>query len=359
MSDAASRTARDRADEATLSAYDYELPGELIAQHPAPHRDASRLMVLGGDGGDPRHTDIGALPGLLRGGDLLVFNDVRVRRARLHGRAHSGGAVELLVLRELAPGIWDCLGRPARRLRVGARLVMAGDVEVEVVGVEAGTGRLRVSLGAAGDVGAYLERHGEIPLPPYIKRPDGPSDGDGERYQTVFADPVGAVAAPTAGLHFSERLLDDLRRVGVELAWVTLDVGPATFLPVRAERLDDCSLEPEWASIPPATEHAIAAAKRRGGRVIAVGTTTTRALESRAAEPLGLRAGEFPAGAFLRERGQFRVIDGLLTNFHLPRSTLLVLVSAFAGRQRVLAAYEEAVRLRYRFYSYGDAMLIL
>jgi S-adenosylmethionine:tRNA ribosyltransferase-isomerase len=345
--------------QADLCAFEYDLPAELIAQEPAPRRDDSRLMVVERRGGGLRHETFAALETLLRGGDLLVFNDVRVRPARLRGRALSGGAVELLLLREVAGGesVWECLGRPGRRLRAGARIALAEGRTAEVVA--AGDGRLRVSFAAVGDVASFLERHGEMPLPPYIKRPAGPSAGDRERYQTVFAAPVGAVAAPTAGLHFTEPLLERLRAAGVDLAWVTLDVGPATFLPVRSPDLDSYPLEAERASIPAPTVNAIAAAKESGGRVIAVGTTTTRALESRAAEPGGLAPGEFWAGAFLRRSDQFRVIDGLLTNFHLPKSTLLVLVSAFAGRRRVLAAYEEAVRRRYRFYSYGDAMLIL
>jgi len=345
-------------DEDRLSTYDYLLPPELIAQEPVASRGESRLMVVSrGRAEGWRHERFAALPRLLRAGDLLVFNDVRVRRARLRGRLPSGTVVELLLLREVAGGAWECLGRPGRRLRAGVLVHLPGDRAARIV--EQGSGLVVVSFDGVGDLDEYLARHGEIPLPPYIKRPNGPCVDDDARYQTVYARRIGAVAAPTAGLHFTHALIDELRATGVELAWVTLDVGPATFLPVRAENLAECRLDAERASIPERTADLLAATKGRGGRVIAVGTTTTRALESRAAAGEGVRAGEFGADAFLRRAGDFRVVDGMVTNFHLPQSTLLVLVCAFAGRRPMLAAYAEAVRQRYRFYSYGDAMLIL
>ncbi len=314
-------------------------------------------MVLDRAAGAVRHETIAGLPGLLRGGDLLVFNDVRVRPARLRGRLPTGGATEIVLLGECGEDVWECFGKPAKRLRIGTRIALPGGVEVEVVGNQ--DGRIRVSTRAIDDLSGYLAEHGEVPLPPYIRRPQGPSEDDRERYQTVFARREAAVAAPTAGLHFTESLLERLRAAGIGLAWVTLEVGPATFMPVRTEDLTGYQLDAERASIPAETVQQIRATKSAGGRVVAVGTTTTRTLESRAADPGGLAAGHFEAGAFLSESDQFRVIDGLLTNFHLPKSTLLVLVSAFAGRESVLAAYREAVRRRYRFYSYGDAMLIL
>ncbi len=344
-------------DAGSLAAYDYELPVELIAQQPAERRDDARLMVVERAGAGIRHAGVLALPRLLERGDLLVFNDVGVRAARVQGRAASGGAVELLFVRPVAGG-WYCLGKPGKRLRRGAKLELAGGVAAEVVERGAGDGAAVVSLPAVADVGAYLERCGEVPLPPYIKRPHGPDDVDRQRYQTVFARRPAAVAAPTAGLHFSERLLAELERAGVERASVTLEVGPATFLPVRGEALDEHRLDAEPAIIPAATVTAIEAAKRDGRRVIAVGTTTTRALES-AASAGDLKSGELSASLFIQPGHAFRVVDGLLTNFHLPRSTLLVMVAAFAGRQRILAAYAEAVRQGYRFYSYGDAMLIV
>jgi S-adenosylmethionine:tRNA ribosyltransferase-isomerase len=343
------------AEPVLLTDYDYDLPPELIAQTPAPARDAARLLVLDKRTGEIAHRGIRALPELLRRGDLLVLNDTRVRPARLACRGPSGGAIELLVLGEVTPGVWSCLGRPAKRLRPGTA-VRLPDGGTAVVRARTQPGRYEVEFPAATDVEALLARHGELPLPPYIRRPAGPLPLDRERYQTVFAAREGAAAAPTAGLHFTPDLLAALDRAGVERAYVTLAVGPATFLPVRVDDARQHRLEPEWAELPAAAAAAIGRARDRGGRVIAVGTTTTRALESAAAHELA--AGAFWADAFILPPYRFRVVDGLLTNFHLPRSTLLMLVSAFAGRERVLHAYAAAVRERYRFYSYGDAMLI-
>jgi len=339
-----------------LADFDYPLPAELIAQVPADQREQARLLVLGRSGASLRHQIVADLPGLLRAGDLLVFNDTRVRPARLHGHLGTGGAVELLLLAPEAGGVWTCLGRPGRRLRRGTVLQLPDGGTAQVAGPRPG-GRYGVDFGAR-DVAALLAAHGEVPLPPYIKRPDGPLPLDRERYQTVFARRDGAVAAPTAGLHFTPALLAALTAAGVDQAWLTLEVGPATFLPVRDDG-GPLRLEAEWAELPAATVAAIDAAKARGGRVVAVGTTTTRALESAAAQAAALQAGAFWADAVIRPGASFRVVDGLLTNFHLPCSTLLMLVSAFAGQQRVLDAYAVAVRHRYRFYSYGDAMLVL
>ena len=348
---------QDAAPADGLAGYDFDLPPERIAQEPAAEREASRLLVMRRAGGEPRHARVGDLPELLRAGDLLVFNDARVRPARLFGKGGGGGAVELLCLREREAGLWDCLGRPAKRLREGAVLAMAEGVEA-VVAARRGDGRYAIRFPSGLDVPAWLERWGEMPLPPYIKRPDGPTPLDQRRYQTVFARGAGAVAAPTAGLHFTVDLLERLRAAGVDLTWVTLDVGPGTFLPVRVEAPEEHPMEAEWACIPAAAAGRIAAAQRAGRRVIAVGTTTTRTLESAAAAPGGLRAGSFWADTFIRPGFRFRVVDALLTNFHLPRSTLLMLVSAFAGRERILETYATALASGYRFYSYGDAMLI-
>ncbi len=338
-----------------LAAFDYDLPPALIAQAPAERRDGARLLLLSRAGGAIAHRTVVDLPELLAPGDLLVFNDTRVRPARLFGRIDTGGAVELLVVRERPDGTWDCLGRPARRLRPGAQIDLP-DGASAMVRERLAPGRYAVAFANAPDVDALLSQHGELPIPPYIRRPDGPLPIDAERYQTVFAQAAGAVAAPTAGLHFSAALLDALTARGVARAFVTLDVGPATFLPLRDEAPH--SLEGEWASIPAPTVEAIARTRAAGGRVVAVGTTTTRALESAAARPGGLAPGSFWADAFIRPGFRFAVADALVTNFHLPRSTLLMLVAAFAGRAPVLAAYAEAVRAGYRFYSYGDAMLI-
>ncbi|MBX3028090.1 tRNA preQ1(34) S-adenosylmethionine ribosyltransferase-isomerase QueA [bacterium] len=337
----------------STAAFDFELPPELIAQVPAARRDGARLLVLGRRAGGLDHRAVSDLPGLLRPGDLLVFNDARVRPARLFGRIDSGGAVELLVVRARAGGVWECLGRPSRRLRPGMAVALP-DGSRATVRERLAPGRYALAF-SAGDVEGLLERHGELPLPPYIRRPDGPLPSDAERYQTVFARRPGAVAAPTAGLHFTPALLAALAGRGIDRAFVTLDVGPATFLPLRqaADGLDG-----EWAEVPAATVDAIARTRAAGGRIVAVGTTTTRALESAARRPGGLQPGGFWADAFIRPGFRFAVADALLTNFHLPRSTLLMLVAAFAGQAPVLAAYAEAVRARYRFYSYGDAMLI-
>ncbi len=342
---------------ARLSDYDYDLPPELIAQMPAPERDAARLLVLERTTGRVQHTAVRALGEYLRGGDLLVVNDTRVRPARLRCRTTSGGTVELLLVRARAPQHWECLGKPAKRLRPGNVLALPGGAAAVVMGRSA-PGRFVVEFGDGVDVPALLERHGELPLPPYIKRPHGALEIDRERYQTLFAAVDGAIAAPTAGLHFTPALLAALERAGVQRAVVTLAVGPGTFLPVRTDDVGMHAMEPEWAVVPAGTVEAIARTKAAGGRVIAVGTTTVRALESAARRPGGLAGGAFWADAFIVPGFGFRVVDALLTNFHLPRSTLLMLVSAFAGRARVLETYELAVREGYRFYSYGDAMLI-
>jgi S-adenosylmethionine:tRNA ribosyltransferase-isomerase len=340
-----------------LSDFDYALPAGLIAQVPLPERDASRLLVL--DRGSERtlHSTMRRLPEFLRAGDLLVFNDTRVRRARVFGRVAGGGSVELLLLDEVISGVWRCLGKPAKRLRPGTELRFPEGIRARVQ-AGPGDGRVDVAFSAPDDPSRLQSSHGEIPLPPYIKRPDGVLPLDEERYQTLFAAEPGAVAAPTAGLHFSADLLEELGHRGIEMAWLTLHVGPATFLPIREPTTREHTLEAETARIPAATADKIAAAKREGRRVIAIGTTTTRALESAAAATGAVTAGELRAGVFIVPGFRFRVVDAMLTNFHLPRSTLLVLVSAFAGRQKTLDRYRMAVREGYRFYSYGDAMLI-
>jgi S-adenosylmethionine:tRNA ribosyltransferase-isomerase len=341
-----------------LSDFDYVLPPDLIAQVPPAARDAARLLVLDRNTGAVRHDAVRNLPALLRAGDLLVFNDARVRRARLFGRTPTGAAIELLLLAEWSPGEWRCLGRPAKRLRPGAMLCFA-DGSTATVRDRLGPGRYAV--GFDGDVSSLLAGHGELPLPPYIKRPDGPLPLDHDRYQTVFAEREEAVAAPTAGLHFTPALIAALAAGGVGHTRLTLAVGPGTFLPVREPEVAAHRMEPEAAELPAATVEAITRTKAAGGRVIAVGTTTTRALESAAlrSESAKLAAGGFAADVFIVPGFRFRVVDALLTNFHLPCSTLLMLVSALAGREAVLAAYAQAVHERYRFYSYGDAMLIL
>ncbi|GIW41308.1 MAG: S-adenosylmethionine:tRNA ribosyltransferase-isomerase [Candidatus Binatia bacterium] len=347
-----SRRTADEVDLFDLEAYDYELPASSIAQRPLFRRDHARLLVLGRTGA-PGHFRVRDLPRLLRPGDLLVLNDTRVLPARLRARNVRGARVELLFVRTAGDGTWECLARPLRRARVGEELLLGGKDRLRVERVEGGRVFLRCEL----DVRDVLERYGEVPLPPYIRRSAEPDDR--ERYQTVFARAPGSVAAPTAGLHFTEELFRKLALAGVRTAFLTLHVGPGTFLPIRERDIRRHRLEPEWVSVPEEVARAVDEAKRRGRRVVAVGTTTCRALESRAKPDGTVVAGEGWAERYLVPGERFFVVDALFTNFHLPRSSLLALVCAFAGRERVLAAYREALARGYRFYSYGDAMLVL
>lgn len=334
-----------------LAELDYELPESAIAQRPAP-RGSSRLLVLDASG-DDRHRHVGDLPRLLRPGDLLVVNDTRVLPARLFARRPSGGQVEILLLEAVGPVEWRALLRPGRRLTGGATLLLDGLEATVVDRDDAGRFHLRFSE----PVEPHLDRLGHLPLPPYIRRSDDAADR--ERYQTVFAHRPGAVAAPTAGLHFDEPLLEALRDAGIDRAPVTLHVGIGTFRPITVERSEDHRMDAERWEVPAATADAIRRTRERGGRVVAIGTTVVRTLETAAAESSDGRvtAGAGRTELFITPGHRFRAVDVLLTNFHLPRSTLLMLVSAFAGRERVLAAYREAVASGYRFYSYGDAML--
>jgi S-adenosylmethionine:tRNA ribosyltransferase-isomerase len=374
-----------------LSDFDFELPAELIAQEAVP-RGTSRLLVLGRATGARRHCSIADLPAVLQRGDLLVVNNTRVFAARLLGRrVPSGGAVECLLLgpaQEAAPRgsnpvttaaatpgqesdedaaasssrIYDALMHPGQKLKPGARVRFEGPAGALIAEVLArrfqGRRTIRLFVDGSGDAEALIDAIGHVPLPPYIKRPDAPADR--ERYQTVYARVRGSVAAPTAGLHFTPELLAALDAAGVERAEVTLHVGYGTFKPVRVERIEDHVVDPEPYDIPPEAAAAIGRARREGRRVIAVGTTTTRALEDAARRGDGeVIPGRGTATMFIYPGHAFRAVDGLLTNFHLPSSSLLMLVAAFAGRERVLEAYREAVAERYRFYSYGDAMLIV
>lgn len=336
--------------------FDYELPRELIAQAPTEPRDAARLLVLDRATARISHRVVRELDQLLRAGDLLVANRTRVLPARLIGRKRvGGGRVELLLLKEHAHGRWEAFVRPGRRLKPGTEVeVLAADGALRVqVGEMLPGGRRLVQLDEASPSRVGPFTLGVLPLPPYIKG----WQGDPERYQTVYGDVLGSVAAPTAGLHFTPGLLTRLQRMGVGLELVTLHVGPDTFRPIRAERVLEHDMHAEWASVPAQTLASISATRSRGGRVVAVGTTTVRAIESVA----GLDESGGWSGwtrLFIMPGYEFRRVDALLTNFHLPRSTLLLLVSAFAGRDRISAAYDEAVRRRYCFYSFGDAMLI-
>jgi S-adenosylmethionine:tRNA ribosyltransferase-isomerase len=336
-----------------LEDLDYPLPPELIAQEPAPERTAARLLMVTREPEGLGHETVAALPRLLRAGDLLILNDARVVPARVHGRRPSGGRLELLLLEGCGAGEWKALVRGTPRVGERVHLPEATGTWTAALG----DGRWRLRLEVPGAVSAWLERVGEVPLPPYIRRPAGPTAGDRERYQTTFARVPGAVAAPTAGLHFTPGLLAEAEEKGIGHAMLTLHVGPGTFLPVRGGDLAAHRMAPERYALPAATAARIEATRSAGGRVVAVGTTTVRALESGAADGV-LRAGEGEAALFIRPGHRFRTVDAVLTNFHLPGTPLLALVAAFAGQPVMAAAYAEAVRRRYRFYSYGDAMLI-
>ncbi len=335
----------------TRADFRFELPPELIAQQPASVRGASRLLSLDGASGACRDLGFAELAALLAPGDLLVRNDTRVLPARLHGRKRSGGAVEILLERLLGERRFSAQLRSSKGARPGQSIDLPGGALATVVAVDGGLVELELDRAAR----AYLEAHGEVPLPPYIARPA--ADSDRARYQTVYARAPGAVAAPTAGLHFDRPLLAALGAQGVAIADVTLHVGAGTFQPLRSDDLDAHRMHAEWLEVPPATVAAVAATRARGGRVVAVGTTVVRSLETAAAGGvLAPFAGD--TSLFIRPGYRFRVVDALVTNFHLPESTLLMLVCAFAGREAVLAGYAHAVRNRYRFFSYGDAMFV-
>jgi len=352
--------------------FDYPLPEACIAQRPAAARSHSRLLRLPPGDGPPSHHRFAELPALLCPGDLLVLNDTRVIPARLVGRKATGGRLEILLDRPLGEARaragrvgqrWACLAQASKPWRPGVWAELPGGARATPVG-PGPEGGLEIELELPGPLEAYLAAHGRVPLPAYIRRQatggaaaEADEALDRERYQTVFAREAGAVAAPTAGLHFDAALLDALAAAGVERAALTLHVGPGTFLPVRAAELEAHRMHAERYRVPPETAAAVERARREGRRVVAVGTTVVRALEG-AWGPGGLAPGEGLTSLFIRPGYRFRAVDALVTNFHLPRSTLLVLVAALAGRERVLGAYAEAVRAGYRFYSYGDAMLI-
>ena len=360
-----------------VSDFDFDLPAAQIAQRPLPERDASRLLLLDRGSGEWDDRRFREFPDLLRCDELIVVNNTRVLPARLFGHragihAQEPGAhnparheflqtpIEVLLMRQTGPDCWETLVRPGRKVPVGERIVF-GDDELEARVEGRGEFGLRVlRFVAKGGFAETLARLGHIPLPPYIKREDEPADR--ERYQTVFAREGSAVAAPTAGLHFTPAILDRLRARGIELAEITLDVGLGTFEPVRTERLEDHKIHAEAYEIPEAAAQAIEQARRANRPVLAVGTTVVRALEDAAEKNAGrteiLAAGKAEAQIFLYPGKTFRIVDQLLTNFHLPQSSLLAMVAAFAGREHVLRAYRHAVETGYRFYSYGDAMLI-
>ena len=338
-----------------LEDFDYPLDESLIAQQPIEPRDHARLLVIERRTGATTHERIYALPKVLASGDLLILNDTQVFPARLFGtKRPSGGKIELLLVRSHKGGnTWEVMIRG--KVRPGQRLELPQDLLVKVVASEAG--RSTVIFPAHLDVLAYAEKAGVVPLPPYIHRV--PTDRDRDRYQTIFARHPGAIAAPTAGLHFTQDLLKNLRAAGVRLGMVTLHVGPGTFKPVTTSDIREHSMDPEWYELPEDTVASIRETRERGGRVIAVGSTAVRVLETAAAKGLPLRAGSGETNLFLYPGYDFKIVDAMLTNFHLPKSTLFMLVCALAGRERMLEVYRLAAAMRYRFYSYGDAMLIL
>ncbi len=352
--------------------FHFELPPELIAQQPAARRDGSRLLVLTRSSGKVEHRRFSSLPEFLQPGDVLVLNNSRVIPARLHGtNAKTGGLFELLLLEENAPNDWWAMLRPGKRAKIGTQIQLQekngarSNIFATVTAVNA-AGHRRLQFSGTENLFTQLKNLGELPLPPYIER-HGELPADQDRYQTVFADPAGSVAAPTAGLHFTPEILEKIRARGVQICFVTLHVGAGTFLPVKTETVAEHKMHAERFEIAEATVSAVNAAKQNGRRVIAVGTTATRALETVARLNVGklnVHAGK--TDIFLFPPAEFKIVDALLTNFHLPESTLLMLVSAFAapgekirGRELILSAYAEAIRERYRFFSYGDAMLIL
>ena len=333
----------------------YDLPEELIAQTPLEKRDSSRLLVLGRESGGVSHRHFYNIKDYLRPGDCLVLNDSRVLPARLLGNRPSGGAAELLLLKDLGNRRWECLARPGRRLKEGQEVLFGnGELKAVVREVKEDGNRV-VEFFYDGIFLEVLESLGKMPLPPYIKE----ELQNQERYQTVYSREVGSAAAPTAGLHFTPELLDEVRAMGVKTAFVTLHVGLGTFRPVKAEEISEHHMHSELCMISEETARVINETKASGGRVICVGTTSCRTLESLAEEDGTFRASSKETEIFIYPGYKFKAMDGLITNFHLPESTLVMLVSAFAGRENVLSAYNEAVKERYRFFSFGDAMMIV
>lgn len=333
----------------------YDLPPELIAQTPLERRDGSRLLTLNKETGETEHKHFYDLPGFLRPGDCLVLNDSRVLPARLLGhRDPTGGAVEVLLLIDRGEKVWECLVRPGKKVKPGTKLSFGdGALTADVVGEVEGGNRL-IRFHYEGIFLEVLEGLGKMPLPPYIKE----ELADPERYQTVYSREVGSAAAPTAGLHFTKALLDDIEAMGVDIAYVTLHVGLGTFRPVKEEEILDHEMHAEYCMISAESAEKMNRAKARGGRVICVGTTSCRTVESWADEDGTMRESAGWTSIYIYPGYKFKVLDGLVTNFHLPESTLVMLVSALAGREQVLAAYKEAVEEKYRFFSFGDAMFI-
>jgi len=337
----------------------FELPEELIAQTPIERREQSRLLCVDRNSGQLKHRSFHELPALLKKGDCLVLNDTRVLPARLLGKRETGGAAEILLLRELQsePGTatWECLVKPGKKIRTGTNLLFGNEKLSATVTEETDDGNRYIKFSHEGDFTEVLERLGKMPVPPYIHK----TLDDAERYQTVYSRVTGSAAAPTAGLHFTGALLDELRQCGVEICFITLHVGLGTFRPVSTENIKDHKMHSEYFTVPEDTAAAVNRIKANGGRIIAVGTTSCRALESCANDAGTVSGYSGFTDIFIYPGHTYKCIDGLITNFHLPESTLIMLVSAFAGRENILNAYTEAIKERYRFFSFGDAMLII
>ena len=380
MFDALDNSERSAEELERTELYDYDLPEELVAAHPADQRDESRLLVARRSTHTIEHRHFGDITDVLESGDLLVFNDTRVSQARMHARKETGGAVELLVLDVLSPEgparwteppdgplVLRCMTRSSRPLRPDMPLQLEeGETPPDIVVREWEAGRAEIELDWNGSASELMETFGEMPLPPYILRrreelgePTEPTGEDAERYQTVYAAKPGAVAAPTAGLHFTDELLDELERRGVRRAFVTLRVGPGTFRPVSSDRLSEHEMHSEEYEITDELREAIEKTRELDRRIVAVGTTSTRALEAEARRQTPFEPGRRSTDLFLKPGSDFRVVDALITNFHLPKSTLLALVAGFAGYDFMREVYERALEEQYRFYSYGDSMIIL
>jgi len=336
------------------SDFNFYLPEELIAQTPLARRDGSRLLLLDKNSGEINHRHFYDLPEYLRPGDCLILNNSRVLPARLIGARESGGLVELVLLRDLGEGRWECLSRPGRKTKPGTRLIFGGGELCAVVESVAEGGNRIVRFEYEGIFLEVLERLGKMPLPPYIKE----ELADSERYQTVYSRELGSAAAPTAGLHFTHELLEKLESMGINIGYVTLHVGLGTFRPVKEEEIENHEMHSEFCIVPEETAKLISDTKAQGGRVIAVGTTSCRTIESFACPDGSMEPSSGWTHIFIYPGYKFKCVDALITNFHLPESTLIMLVSALAGRENVLAAYEKAVEERYRFFSFGDAMFI-